>query len=86
MFESQGGLCAICDRSLTIGKQNACHVDHCHKTGTVRALLCGGCNTKLGWYERFRDRIEDYIEKFDGGDAEMLDCTVENLIAAVPRQ
>ncbi len=43
----QDGLCAICkDRVAT-------HVDHEHKRGFVRALLCLTCNSGLG---QFRDR------------------------------
>lgn len=39
---SQDGLCAICyDRFATT-------VDHDHKTGEVRGMLCRGCNTALG--------------------------------------
>lgn len=47
MFVKQGGLCAVClepqvDFSLRFA------VDHSHKTGKVRGLLCGNCNTTLG--------------------------------------
>lgn len=44
MFEEQDGKCAIClRRSL---KKNLA-VDHNHKTGKIRGLLCGRCNHKL---------------------------------------
>ncbi len=49
MYTMQNGNCAICgEPEETAG---TLHVDHCHKTGEVRALLCGGCNTSLGGFK-----------------------------------
>jgi len=42
MCENQGGACACC------GKRGKLNVDHCHKTGKVRGLLCTNCNFALG--------------------------------------
>jgi hypothetical protein len=42
MKERQGNRCAICK------KEKKLCVDHCHKTGKVRALLCHNCNTAIG--------------------------------------
>jgi len=42
MLVAQLGGCAICGRSPESGKP--LHVDHDHKTGRVRALLCYACN------------------------------------------
>jgi hypothetical protein len=54
MFEAQEGQCAICKtHQCNTGKSFA--VDHDHKTGKVRALLCANCNTGLG---KFNDNIE----------------------------
>ena len=47
MRVAQGNKCAICQESC--GKL---HIDHDHKTGNVRQLLCGACNRGLG---NFRD-------------------------------
>jgi Recombination endonuclease VII len=46
LFVRQGGVCAICHRRP---KGDLC-VDHCHRTGRVRGLLCRSCNMVLGLY------------------------------------
>lgn len=49
MLEAQGGRCAIC-RSTETGAahKTAFAVDHDHRTGQVRGLLCDPCNRGLG--------------------------------------
>jgi hypothetical protein len=44
MLAQQGGRCAICGRIETVGKSSRLNIDHDHKTGQVRALLCQKCN------------------------------------------
>lgn len=48
---AQGG-CKICGTVEWAGRHNRPHVDHDHKTGAVRGILCWECNTGLG---KFRD-------------------------------
>lgn len=43
MWESQGEACAICGTA-----SDRPHVDHDHKTGVVRGILCHHCNVGLG--------------------------------------
>jgi hypothetical protein len=46
MFAEQGGVCAICKRPQIDGRRLA--IDHDHRTGAVRGLLCNPCNQMLG--------------------------------------
>lgn len=58
MHARQGGRCAICNqhegREIR-GRLLSLAVDHCHKSGKVRGLLCMDCNRGLGL---FRDSPE----------------------------
>lgn len=49
MCEQQGGVCAICGSVDPNGRRLA--VDHDHKTGKVRGLLCSRCNLGAGFIE-----------------------------------
>lgn len=59
MFVKQNKLCGICQKDLTILKKNNVHLDHCHKTGKIRGILCLNCNFGLG---SFKDN-EEFLEK-----------------------
>lgn len=48
MLETQGGTCALCPATRFDVRWERLAVDHCHKTGKVRQLLCGRCNMLLG--------------------------------------
>jgi len=47
MYEEQNGVCAIC-KEPGDGRWKKLCVDHDHKTGKVRQLLCRNCNMVLG--------------------------------------
>lgn len=49
MLIEQGGVCKICGKPET-GKRKRLSVDHCHKTGVIRGLLCNTCNLAIGWF------------------------------------
>lgn len=69
MYEQQGGRCAICGGSDPGGKKRFLCVDHDHRTGAVRQLLCDPCNNGLG---RFKDDLEvlqracEYLRRHTG--------------------
>jgi hypothetical protein len=46
-LHKQGYACALCGAANPTGR-GAFHVDHDHTTGTIRGLLCHGCNTGIG--------------------------------------
>lgn len=49
MLKEQGGACKVC-KSPSPGRKDRKNfsVDHCHRTGKVRGLLCCHCNTAAG--------------------------------------
>lgn len=64
MLEEQKGVCAICYKPQV---DKALAVDHCHKSGKVRGLLCSLCNTSLGKMGDSPDRLRRaaaYLEEF----------------------
>jgi hypothetical protein len=65
MFIEQDGRCAICRRSQLQFKYRFA-VDHDHKTGKVRGLLCVTCNSYLGMIDDSIEVLETaikYLEK-----------------------
>lgn len=72
MNKAQNGLCAICSKPETRRHARTKRVmdlvvDHCHRTGNVRGLLCSNCNGGLGSFdddvEKLRAAIA-YLERF----------------------
>jgi len=49
IFEKQNGCCAICGIHQSQLKKTLC-VDHDHKTGQIRGLLCNKCNRGIGMF------------------------------------
>ena len=50
MKESQGFGCKVCGRPESECTKGLC-IDHDHKTGKIRGLLCNGCNAALGFMQ-----------------------------------
>lgn len=48
MLDDQLGKCKICGKELVVSKLT--HIDHDHKTGATRGLLCHNCNRGLGYF------------------------------------
>ena len=63
MLDRQNNRCAICAKEFSESKKPV--VDHCHKSGTVRELLCSPCNLALGHIEKdgFFKKALEYLKK-----------------------
>jgi hypothetical protein len=74
LFEKQGGACAICRNPPTAlnSVSGVLNVDHDHRTGQVRGLLCRNCNTAL---EGFKDEVKLIDAARDYLTASMSDQT-----------
>lgn len=53
MLAGQDGKCAACKKEW----HNSLYVDHDHKLGHVRGLLCAACNTAVGYLESGRESL-----------------------------
>jgi hypothetical protein len=72
----QEGRCEICATELQFAvhrnrdgsiRGSATCIDHCHKTGTVRGLICSGCNKGLGLFKDDPERLRAamaYLAKY----------------------
>jgi hypothetical protein len=58
LYVAQDGRCAICGGGTS---KNFLAVDHDHKTGEVRGLLCGNCNKGLA---RFMDKPWNLLKAY----------------------
>lgn len=72
LIEIQKGCCAICGKPETTiknGRIIRLHVDHNHKTGRIRGLLCSKCNMSIGLCMESKEillSMIDYLEKNNG--------------------
>lgn len=69
-FEHQHGLCANrgCGKEISLevtGGKTRAMIDHSHKTGKFRALLCMMCNLTLGKIEADKNNILGLMEYLD---------------------
>lgn len=53
LYDLQNGLCGVCNEKMGYLAKETC-IDHDHKTGLVRGILCQRCNLGLG---HMRDNV-----------------------------
>lgn len=65
LLKSQGGVCGICS-GLQLPNKDWC-IDHNHKTGRARGLLCNSCNAAIGHLREDQKILEGamrYLNKY----------------------
>jgi hypothetical protein len=66
MYIKQKGCCAICGKHQSLFKRRL-DIDHCHKTGKVRGLLCATCNAQVivtvEVYGHLIERAKTYLQE-----------------------
>jgi Recombination endonuclease VII/HNH endonuclease len=73
LYDVQSGVCDVCGQKEVAtrgGKVRWLCVDHCHKTGEVRGLLCSACNTAVGYAMDDPSRLRaaaDYLDRHAAG-------------------
>ena len=63
LVEAQNNKCALCLKEHT---RRPLNVDHCHKTGKVRGLLCDKCNLGIGLFDDnpiLLQKVKDYLNQ-----------------------
>lgn len=71
MLTDQNGVCAICFKPevwvhITSDKIQCLAVDHDHKTGKIRGLLCKKCNLAIGNMEDDTTRLLSAVRYLNG--------------------
>lgn len=61
-LERQDSLCAICGKK----PDKEFHVDHDHKTGKIRGLLCDTCNRGIGYFKDDSNILRAAARYLDG--------------------
>ena len=66
ILKAQKGVCAICNKKNYSNRRLA--VDHDHKTGKIRALLCDKCNLGMGSFnddKKLLMKVIKYLRKHE---------------------
>lgn len=65
LLAKQNGVCAIClqpeMQKTGNGDIKRLAIDHCHRTGRIRGLLCHGCNQGLGFFKDNPDSLSNAV-------------------------
>lgn len=65
VLERNGNRCQICKLEFDGSTKNQPNIDHDHKTGMVRGVLCRSCNTGIGHLKDSPDIMRSAIDYLD---------------------
>jgi nitrate/TMAO reductase-like tetraheme cytochrome c subunit len=72
MARQQSNRCAVCEEAITPeytgSTDTTAHVDHNHRTGKVRGLLCHHCNKAIGHFKESTKIMQNaisYLRQFE---------------------
>jgi hypothetical protein len=60
-LKEQGFKCAICELPIGPELDRDTQVEHCHKTGKIRGIVCLRCNLAIGWLQDDPQRARKII-------------------------
>lgn len=63
LMEAQEDRCAICRLEF----ESKPHLDHCHRSGAIRGVLCDTCNRGIGYFKDQPEMLEsaaNYLRAF----------------------
>lgn len=72
LLKKQGGLCAICKKEefkMLDTHMSGVNLDHNHRTGKVRGLLCHNCNRGLGLFQDSKEFLIGAWRYLDENDS-----------------
>jgi len=73
ILDEQNHKCCICEEDLITKKHR--HIDHDHKTGKVRGILCHHCNTAIGLFKEnvnIMKQAIDYISHHENENSQII--------------
>jgi len=68
LLRDQNYRCAICNKPFNLPDTHNIYIDHNHRTGKVRGLLCPKCNSGIGYFEdnpEYLDKAFKYLKERD---------------------
>jgi hypothetical protein len=92
MLAAQGGVCAICGSAASrknwrTQKEDSLHLDHDHRTGLVRGILCDNCNRAIGLLQDDPQVLTSaivYLSRYAAEPRALLGSAISTLQAALP--